>query len=211
MQGWWFVQGRWDKGPGVVGGSCVFWFQESTVLLFCVSFVFHKCLALNVGTRISPKVRDVDGLWICIMGVAVFCFCSWNCGQWTLVLCCSFTVFLCLVWELEVFGAWWWFLDPAVDLLLAAVVVVALHVVVPVVHHRTFFYIEVHLPLVFFNWWICLDFIKLRKQIRSKIWLRWESNWSQYFSCIWNNTRVFFWVDPIEVIFFTIICVVVGD
>ena len=91
-----FVQGWCDQGPGFAGGSCGFWFQESSLLLFSVSFLFYQCLVFNLGTRIALHVRDVGGLCICKMGGSVLCFCTWNCWQWTIVLClpfCSFSLF----------------------------------------------------------------------------------------------------------------------
>ena len=113
---------------------CGFWFQESSLLLFSVSSPFHQCLALNVGTRIALHVRNVGGLGICIMGGSVLCFCTcMKLRAWTPGLCWPFRSFplfvfaTCGLW-------WWWFLDPAV--------------VVSDVHHRTFIYIETHLPLV---------------------------------------------------------------
>ena len=54
------LKGWWDQGPGFAGGSCDFWFQKSTLLHFAVSFLFYKCLLLNVaGTRIALHVPDV--------------------------------------------------------------------------------------------------------------------------------------------------------
>ena len=100
-----FVQGWWDQGPGFAGGSCGFWFQESSLLLFSISSIFFQCVALNVGTRIALHVRDVGGLGICIMGGSVLCFYTWNCWQWTPVLCwplCSFPLFVFATW-----GLWW--------------------------------------------------------------------------------------------------------
>ena len=60
----------------------------------------------------------MGGLGICIMGASVLCFCTWNCGQWTPVLCwpfCSFSLLVIVTWGL----CWWWFLGPALDLLAA--------------------------------------------------------------------------------------------
>ena len=71
-----FLQIWWDQVPGFAGGSCGFWFQESSLLLFSVSSPFYKCLALNVGTKIELHVRDVGGLGICIMVGSVLCFCT---------------------------------------------------------------------------------------------------------------------------------------
>ena len=78
-----FVQGWWDQGLGFAGCSCGFWFQESFLLLFSVSFIFYQCLIVNVGNWISLHVRDVGEQGICIMGGSVHCFSTWNCGQWT--------------------------------------------------------------------------------------------------------------------------------
>ena len=130
--------------------SCCFWFQESSLLLFFVSFIFYQYLALYLLTRIALHVRDVGGLRICIMEGSVLCFCTWNWGQWTTELCwpiCSFSLFVfatCVLW-------WWWFLDPTVDLLSTNVdwtCYCCLYVVVSDVHHRIFIYVETHLPHV---------------------------------------------------------------
>ena len=127
--------------------------------MFCLKHFSLKCIIknffiwatipLNKGTRIALHVRDVGELGICIMGGSVLCFCIWNYGQWTLVLCwpfCSFSRFVFATWGLW----WWWFPDTAVDLLSAIVdwtCLIALHVVVSDVYHRIFINIEINLLL----------------------------------------------------------------
>ena len=115
-----FVQGWRDQVPWFAGGSCGFWFQESSLLVFSVTSSFYQCLALNVGTRIELHFRDVVGLWISIMRGSVLCFCTWNLlaiNQSTLLAVCSISLFVFATWGLW----WWWFLAPAVDLLSATV------------------------------------------------------------------------------------------
>ena len=118
------MQGWWDQGPGLAGGSCGFLFQELSLFLFSVSFLCYQCLVLNVGTRIALLVRDVGKLQICIIGRSVLFFCAWNCGQWTPVLCwpfCSFSLFV-----FATCGLWWWMI--CCQRLLIRHVIVALHV-----------------------------------------------------------------------------------
>ena len=116
-----FLQGIWDQGTGFVVSSYGFWFQESSLLLFSVPILFYQYLVLYAGKRIAWHIRDLDELEICIMGDQFFnCFCTWNCWQWTPVLCwpfCNFFQFGFATWGLW----WWWFLDPAVDLFSATV------------------------------------------------------------------------------------------
>ena len=96
----------------------------SSLYLFYSIYTFYSLylFALNVWTRISIALqfRDVGRPGICVMGGSVFCFCSWNCRQWTQYSGGHFVDFHCLffaTWGLW----WWWFLDPAVDLLSATV------------------------------------------------------------------------------------------
>ena len=80
------VQGWWDQGPGLAGDSCGFWWQESSLLLFSISFLFYQCLVLNKGTGIVLHVWDVGGLGISIIGGSVLCFCTWCTKTWGSVL-----------------------------------------------------------------------------------------------------------------------------
>ena len=98
---------------------------DSLVVAVVSDFRNHLCCsALHLMSRlkfflnrIALHVRDVGRLWICIMGGSVLYFCTWNCGQWTSVLCwpfCRFSLFIFATWGLW----WWWFkMDPTVDLL----------------------------------------------------------------------------------------------
>ena len=124
------------------------------MLLFSVSSPFYQCLALNVGTESHAlHVQDVGGLGICIMGGSVLLFfvpeIKGNEPQYSVG---RVAAFLCLFLPPEVFGdddSKFPLLIWCQQLLIGHVIVsFAWHVVVSDVHHRTFIYIETHLPLV---------------------------------------------------------------
>ena len=104
---WWWPS-SWIHG---------FWFQESSLLLFSVSFLFYQCLALNVESRISLHVRDVGGLGICMKGSRIsslFLYVKLRAmSPSTQLAVLQLFSFVFATWGLW----WWWFPDPAVDLL----------------------------------------------------------------------------------------------
>ena len=117
-----FVHGWWDQSSGFTRVNCGFWFQESSLLLFSVRFIFYQWLVLNVGTMhnctVYSRCGRIGDLYSGRIS-SMFLYRKLLVMNPSTLLAVSQLVSSCLFLPLEVW--WWWLLDPSVDLLLSTV------------------------------------------------------------------------------------------